>query len=57
MIGQPNVAARRLENPIEIPGALSFLAYGHFGAMSRLDEFPEESWPDKSSCSITRFTS
>ena len=32
VIGQPNVAARRLENPIEIPGALSFLAYGHFGS-------------------------
>src|SRR3974377_821900 len=30
LIGQPNVAARRLDNPIEIPGALSFLAYGHF---------------------------
>src|SRR6266513_6409339 len=30
MIGQPNVAAHRLDNPIEMPGALSFLAYGHF---------------------------
>jgi cytochrome bd ubiquinol oxidase subunit I len=47
LIGQPNVAARRLENPIEVPGALSFLAYGHFGSYVRgLDEFPEESWPD-----------
>jgi cytochrome d ubiquinol oxidase subunit I len=47
LIGQPNVAARRLENPIEIPGALSFLAYGHFGSNVRgLDEFPKESWPD-----------
>src|SRR2546421_9782257 len=47
LIGQPDVAGRRLENPIEIPGALSFLAYGHFGSYVRgLDEFPEESWPD-----------
>ena len=47
LIGQPNVAARRLENPIEIPGALSFLAYGHFGDNVRgLDDFPQDSWPD-----------
>ena len=47
LIGQPNVAARRLENPIEIPGALSFLAYGHFGSyVHGLDDFPRESWPD-----------
>jgi cytochrome d ubiquinol oxidase subunit I len=47
LIGQPNVAAQRLDNPIEIPGALSFLAYGHFGSyVHGLDEFPKESWPD-----------
>ncbi len=47
VIGQPNVAARRLDNPIELPGALSFLAYGHFGSNVRgLDDFPQESWPD-----------
>jgi cytochrome bd ubiquinol oxidase subunit I len=47
VIGQPNVAARRLDNPIEIPGALSFLAYGHFGSnVHGLDDFPKESWPD-----------
>src|SRR5262249_53566873 len=47
LIGQPNVAARRLDNPIELPGALSFLAYGHFGSFVHgLDDFPEESWPD-----------
>ena len=44
VIGQPNVAARRLDNPIEMPGALSFLAYGHFGSyVHGLDEFPTES--------------
>src|SRR5262252_3757068 len=47
LIGQPNVAARRLDNPIELPGALSFLAYGHFGSyVHGLDDFPKESWPD-----------
>ena len=30
VIGQPNVKLRRLDNPIEVPGALSFLAYGTF---------------------------
>src|SRR5262249_62018725 len=28
MIGQPNVAARRLDKPIQFSGALPFLAYG-----------------------------
>jgi len=47
LIGQPNVAARRLENPIEVPGALSFLAYGHFGSYVRgLEDFPRDKWPD-----------
>jgi cytochrome d ubiquinol oxidase subunit I len=47
VIGQPNIAARRLENPIEVPGALSFLAYGTFQSYVRgLDEFPEDQWPD-----------
>ena len=47
VIGQPNIAARRLDNPIEIPGALSFLAYGHFGSFVHgLNEYPENVWPD-----------
>jgi cytochrome d ubiquinol oxidase subunit I len=46
LIGQPNVAKRRLENPIEIPGMLSFLAYGTFHSDVRgLDAFPEDQWP------------
>ena len=45
VIGQPNVAARRLDNPIVLPGALSFLAYGTFQSYVRgLEEFPEEVW-------------
>ena len=47
LIGQPNVAARRLDNPIEVPGALSFLAYGHFGSFVHgLEDFPKDQWPD-----------
>ena len=41
VIGQPNVVARRLDNPIELPGALSFLAYGYFGSyVHGLDDYP-----------------
>jgi cytochrome bd ubiquinol oxidase subunit I len=47
VIGQPNIAERRLDNPIEVPGALSFLAYGHFGSyVHGLEEYPEDTWPD-----------
>ncbi|HTO89124.1 MAG TPA: cytochrome ubiquinol oxidase subunit I [Thermoanaerobaculia bacterium] len=47
IIGQPNVRERTLDNPIAVPGMLSFLAYGHFYADVRgLDEFPERDWPD-----------
>ncbi len=47
IIGQPNVAARRLENPVVVPGMLSFLAYGTFGSTVRgLNDFPEDEWPD-----------
>jgi cytochrome bd ubiquinol oxidase subunit I len=46
LIGQPNVRERRLDNPIRVPGMLSFLAYGTFHADVRgLDAFPEETWP------------
>jgi cytochrome d ubiquinol oxidase subunit I len=47
LIGQPNVAARRLDNAIELPGALSFLAYGHFGSFVHgLEDVPKDQWPD-----------
>lgn len=47
IIGQPNVDERRLENPIVVPYALSFLAYGSFGAVVKgLDDFPRDEWPD-----------
>jgi cytochrome d ubiquinol oxidase subunit I len=47
LIGQPNVATHRLDNPIEVPGALSFLAYGTFQSFVHgLDEYPTQDWPD-----------
>src|SRR5215831_8084179 len=47
MIGQPNVRERRLDNPLPLPGLLSFLAYGTFHSNVRgLAEFPEQDWPD-----------
>ncbi len=46
MIGQPNVAERKLDNPIRIPAVLSWIAYGDFSANVRgLSEFPESDWP------------
>jgi cytochrome bd ubiquinol oxidase subunit I len=46
LIGQPDVAERRLDNPIRVPGLLSFLAFGTFHSQVRgLDDFPQEQWP------------
>ncbi len=46
IIGQPDVAGRRLQNPIVVPGILSFLAYGSFGStVHGLNDFPREEWP------------
>jgi cytochrome d ubiquinol oxidase subunit I len=46
IIGQPNVAEQRLDNPITVPGALSFLTYRRWGAQVKgLDAFPREEWP------------
>jgi cytochrome bd ubiquinol oxidase subunit I len=46
VIGQPNIPEKRLDNPIRIPGALSFLAYGTFHSdVKGLDAFPKEEWP------------
>jgi cytochrome d ubiquinol oxidase subunit I len=47
IIGQPDVAERKLENPIVVPGVLSFLAYGTFGSTVKgLNDYPREEWPD-----------
>ena len=46
LIGQPNVPQRRLDNPIRLPGVLSFLAYGTFHPdVAGLDAFPPDTWP------------
>ncbi len=47
IIGQPDVEARRLDNPIYVPAILSFLAYGSFGATVKgLNDIPKDEWPD-----------
>lgn len=47
IIGQPDVAAERLQNPVVVPGMLSFLAYGTFGSAVRgLADFPPQDRPD-----------
>jgi cytochrome bd ubiquinol oxidase subunit I len=47
LIGQPDLRQRRLDNPIVVPGFLSFLAYGTFHAdVPGLDQFPQDTWPD-----------
>ena len=46
LIGQPNVDAGRLDNPVRLPGVLSFIAYGSFSAdVKGLNAFPRDQWP------------
>jgi cytochrome d ubiquinol oxidase subunit I len=47
LVGQPDVANRRLDNPLLVPRVLSFLTYRRWMArVQGLDSFPEETWPD-----------
>ncbi len=47
IIGQPDMERLRLDNPITIPRALSFLTYYRWNAeVKGLDAFPREDWPD-----------
>jgi cytochrome d ubiquinol oxidase subunit I len=47
ILGQPDVARRRLDNPLVIPGALSFLTYRSWAArVDGLDSFALSEWPD-----------
>jgi cytochrome d ubiquinol oxidase subunit I len=47
LIGQPNMPERRLDNPLRVPGVLSFLAFGTFHSdVPGLDAFPTDVWPD-----------
>ncbi len=45
-IGQPDVTHQKLDNPLQAPGVLSFIAYGSFSSNVRgLNEFPVDQWP------------
>ena len=47
LIGQPDTDRMRLDNPLIVPGALSFLTYRRWSARVKgLDAFPRELWPD-----------
>jgi cytochrome bd ubiquinol oxidase subunit I len=46
-IGQPDLEDRRIDNPIVLPRALSFLIYQNWNAeVKGLEAFPEKNWPD-----------
>jgi cytochrome d ubiquinol oxidase subunit I len=48
LLGQPDTANRRLDNPLLVPGMLSFLSYRKWNAkILGLDQFPLEDWPDQ----------
>jgi cytochrome bd ubiquinol oxidase subunit I len=47
ILGQPDTDSMRLDNPLVVPGALSFLTYRRWGAMVKgLSAFPRNLWPD-----------
>ena len=47
LIGQPDMKALHLDNPLEVPAALSFLTYRRWDArVEGLTSFPRENWPD-----------
>ena len=46
LIGQPDVEAMEIDNPLEIPRFLSFLTYRRWSAeVKGLDAYPREAWP------------
>jgi cytochrome d ubiquinol oxidase subunit I len=46
ILGQPDVERRRIDNPLVVNKALSFLIYGTTMAEVRgLDQFPQQDWP------------
>jgi cytochrome d ubiquinol oxidase subunit I len=47
LIGQPDMDALALDNPIELPGVLSFLTHRRWTSEIRgLTTFPRDTWPD-----------
>jgi len=48
ILGQPDVPARKLDNPLVVPNMLSFLTYRNWKAHVRgLDSFAQDQWPDQ----------
>ncbi len=47
IVGQPDMERERIDNPIVIPRALSFLVYQNWGAeVKGLEAYPQVNWPD-----------
>lgn len=47
IMGQPDMDALELHNPIEIPGVLSFLTHGRWAEeVKGLTDYPKDTWPD-----------
>jgi cytochrome d ubiquinol oxidase subunit I len=47
ILGQPDTAGQKLDNPLTVPRMLSFLTYRRWGAeVKGLDAFPRDQWPD-----------
>jgi cytochrome bd ubiquinol oxidase subunit I len=47
LVGQPDMANQKLDNPIYVPKALSFLTHRRWEAeVKGLNEFPRDQWPD-----------
>ncbi len=46
LVGQPDVEAHKIDNPLVVPNALSFLTYRRWKAeVKGLNAFPEDQWP------------
>jgi cytochrome bd ubiquinol oxidase subunit I len=47
ILGQPDMDRLTLDNPLVVPGALSFLTWQRWGAeVKGLRDFPRDTWPD-----------
>ncbi len=47
ILGQPDMENLKLDNPLEVPGVLSFLTHKRWAAeVQGLKDFPREEWPD-----------
>jgi cytochrome d ubiquinol oxidase subunit I len=47
LMGQPDIEAQRIDNPLRVNRVLSFLIYGTTAAeVKGLDQYPRDQWPD-----------